>query len=266
MLGAEQRLRAVDRELLDLVDDLAAAVVALARIALGVLVRRHRADRLEHGRPGEVLGRDQLDLAALALELAPEQLGDLRVDVVEARASVSCSNVVCATAIRLLPPRVRGHATAGSGSADRLAHGRERVLRGDRALAEHDRLVAGEVDARSTATPGSSPPSSAAAHAAPDLLRHVLEPARAGPPARFALVATTAPTRSSDVAASPLGQDGHADADRVGPRAGEPAEAARGVRERRACTAPAGAPAAIVPAAAAQLRHAARRASRGRPR
>ena len=48
VLGAEQLLRAVARELLDLVDDLAAAVVALAGIALGVLVRRHRADRLEH--------------------------------------------------------------------------------------------------------------------------------------------------------------------------------------------------------------------------
>ena len=80
VLGAEERLRAVDRELLDLVDDLAAAVVALARIALGVLVRRHAADRLEHARPGEVLGRDQLDLAALALELAAEQLRDLGVD------------------------------------------------------------------------------------------------------------------------------------------------------------------------------------------
>ena len=41
VLGAEQRLRAVDRELLDDVDELAAAVVALARIALGVLVGQH---------------------------------------------------------------------------------------------------------------------------------------------------------------------------------------------------------------------------------
>ena len=63
VLGAEELLRAVDRELLDLVDDLAAAVVAAAGIALGVLVRRHGADRLEHARPGEVLGCDQLDLA-----------------------------------------------------------------------------------------------------------------------------------------------------------------------------------------------------------
>jgi hypothetical protein len=50
VLGAEELLRAVDRELLDLVDDLAAAVVALAGIALGVLVRRHGADGLEHRR------------------------------------------------------------------------------------------------------------------------------------------------------------------------------------------------------------------------
>ena len=84
VLGAEQLLRAVDRRLLDLVDDLAAAVVAPARIALGVLVRRHRADRLEDRRPGEVLGGDQLDLVALPLELAAEQLGDRRVDLVEA--------------------------------------------------------------------------------------------------------------------------------------------------------------------------------------
>ena len=81
VLGAEERLRPVDRQLLDLVDDLAAAVVALARITLGVLVRRHRADRLEHARPGEVLGRDQLDLVPLPLRLAPQQIGDLGVDV-----------------------------------------------------------------------------------------------------------------------------------------------------------------------------------------
>ena len=63
VVGAEERLRPVDRELLELVDDLAAAVVAAAGIALRVLVRRDRADGLEDRRPREVLGRDQLDLA-----------------------------------------------------------------------------------------------------------------------------------------------------------------------------------------------------------
>ena len=51
VLGAEQRLRAVDRELLDHVDELAAAVVALARIALGVLVGQHASPDTP-GRPG----------------------------------------------------------------------------------------------------------------------------------------------------------------------------------------------------------------------
>ncbi len=83
VLGAEQRLRAVDRELLDHVDVLAAAVVALARVALGVLVGEHAAlalqDRLRH----EVLRGDHLQRALLAVELEVEGLGDLGVDVGE---------------------------------------------------------------------------------------------------------------------------------------------------------------------------------------
>ena len=85
MLGAEEREGALARKLLHLVDDLAAAVVPLPRVALRVLVRRRRPDRLEHRGPREVLGRDQLDLAALPLELAPECVGDLGIDVGETR-------------------------------------------------------------------------------------------------------------------------------------------------------------------------------------
>ena len=73
VLRAEECLRTVDRELLDLVDDLAAAVVAPARIALRVLVRRDAADGLEHRGPREVLRRDELDLVALARELLLEK-------------------------------------------------------------------------------------------------------------------------------------------------------------------------------------------------
>ena len=83
VLGPENRLRALDRKPLDLVDHLAAAVVPLSGIPLGVLVRRHRPGCLEHRRPGEVLGRDQLDLTALAPELALDQPRDLRIDVAE---------------------------------------------------------------------------------------------------------------------------------------------------------------------------------------
>ena len=43
VLGAEQRLGPLAGQVLDLVDDLVAAVVALARVALAVLVGEHRA-------------------------------------------------------------------------------------------------------------------------------------------------------------------------------------------------------------------------------
>ena len=84
MLGTEERLRAVDRELLDLVDDLAAAVVATTRIALRVLVRGHAAHGFEQRGPREVLRRDELDLATLPLELALEERRDLGIDIGEA--------------------------------------------------------------------------------------------------------------------------------------------------------------------------------------
>ena len=77
--GAEQLLGALDGERLGDVDELAAAVVALARIALGVLVGHHRALRLEH-RPGDdVLRGDQLDLVLLAAELLGDRVGDLGI-------------------------------------------------------------------------------------------------------------------------------------------------------------------------------------------
>ena len=81
VLGAEQRLGAVDRELLGDVDVLAAAVVALARVALGVLVGEDRALALEHRDRHEVLRGDHLERALLALELEREHLGDLRIDL-----------------------------------------------------------------------------------------------------------------------------------------------------------------------------------------
>ena len=83
VLGPEQRLGAVDRELLGDVDLLAAAVVTAAGIALGVLVGQHRAGRVEHRLGNEVLRGDHLQRVLLASELAVEHLGDLGVDVGE---------------------------------------------------------------------------------------------------------------------------------------------------------------------------------------
>ena len=81
VVAAEHLLRAVDGELLDDVDVLAAAVVALAGIALGVLVRQDAALALEDGLGHEVLGGDHLQRAPLAIELEVDGLGDLRVDL-----------------------------------------------------------------------------------------------------------------------------------------------------------------------------------------
>src|SRR5690606_4858489 len=67
VIGAEQLLGAVDGQLLDDVDVLAAAVITLARVAFGVLVGQHAALGFHHRRAGVVLGGDQLDVLFLAL-------------------------------------------------------------------------------------------------------------------------------------------------------------------------------------------------------
>jgi hypothetical protein len=77
--------RQLDRERLGDVDELAAAVVAPAGIAFGVLVRHHRALRLEHGAGDDVLRGDELDLLALTTELELDRAGDLRIGAREVR-------------------------------------------------------------------------------------------------------------------------------------------------------------------------------------
>ena len=79
VLDTEQRLGPVDRDRLDLVDDLLALVVALARVALGVLVREDAAGGLEHGGGHVVLAGDQPDGLALSVLLGIDQAGDLGV-------------------------------------------------------------------------------------------------------------------------------------------------------------------------------------------
>ena len=65
-IGAEDLLDAVDRELLGDVHVLAAAVVALAGVAFGVLVGQLRALRRHDGGRGVVFAGDQLDVLFLA--------------------------------------------------------------------------------------------------------------------------------------------------------------------------------------------------------
>ena len=58
-----------DREILGLVNLGAAAVVAAAGIALGILIGQGRAERREHAWAGEILAGDQLQATADAAKL-----------------------------------------------------------------------------------------------------------------------------------------------------------------------------------------------------
>ena len=124
MLGAEELLRARVADLLGDVHHLAAAVVAPARVALGVLVRQRRAERGEHRRAGQVLARDELQPAAQPLQLVEHDPGDLRV--------LPLKRVEIGTPEGLLagPFAVLAHGTNGTvrrpaqGSARRLAEPR----------------------------------------------------------------------------------------------------------------------------------------------
>ena len=79
VLGAEELFGAGDGEPLDLVHDLAAAVVALARQPLGVFVGHDVGHGLLDRRADVVLGGDQLDAVELAALLAADEVGDLGV-------------------------------------------------------------------------------------------------------------------------------------------------------------------------------------------
>ena len=113
VVGAEELLRAVDGELLDLVDDLAAAVVALAREALRVLVGEDRAHGLQHRVAGEVLARDHLQRVGLALGLGAQQAGDLGVGLGDVLREVALVVDEAHAAPRLWwwfqDPRVQGY-------------------------------------------------------------------------------------------------------------------------------------------------------------
>ena len=65
-ISMKQLFRAVDRQSLGDVDELAPAVVALARIAFGVLVGELRPLRLQNARADVIFRRDQLDVLFLA--------------------------------------------------------------------------------------------------------------------------------------------------------------------------------------------------------
>ncbi|MNN18096.1 hypothetical protein D3C81_1313010 [compost metagenome] len=83
---AEQCLGTVNGQLLDHIDVLAPAIVALARVTFGVLVGQLGALGLHHLRAGVVFRGDQLDMVFLALCLGADGGGQCRVDIGEGQA------------------------------------------------------------------------------------------------------------------------------------------------------------------------------------
>jgi len=81
VVAAEELLGARSGQLLGHVHELAPAVVALGRVALGVLVGQHRSDRLEDRRADEVLRGDQLETGVLPVDLVGHRPRDVRIDV-----------------------------------------------------------------------------------------------------------------------------------------------------------------------------------------
>jgi hypothetical protein len=82
--AVEQLLRAVDGDRFRDVDELAAAVVAPARIAFGIFVGEYRALRLEHGARDDILRGDQLDLVLLAIEFLADRAEHVGIAVGQA--------------------------------------------------------------------------------------------------------------------------------------------------------------------------------------
>ena len=87
-LGAEQLLHPLDGEQLGDVDVLAAAVIALARITLGVLVGELRPLRGQHGGAGVILRGDELDVVFLASILGGDRRPQNGVGLGEGQGAV----------------------------------------------------------------------------------------------------------------------------------------------------------------------------------
>ena len=83
VLGSEQLLGSRDGKRLGDIDELAATVVASARVALRVLVRHDRTGRFEHRPAHEVLGCDELESVSLTMGFVRDRGGNLGIGIGE---------------------------------------------------------------------------------------------------------------------------------------------------------------------------------------
>ena len=79
VFGTKQALATLTGNGFDLVNLLAATIVATSRIAFGILVGQHGTLSLKHGTRHEVFGGDHLQAVLLSRQLSVEYLGDFGV-------------------------------------------------------------------------------------------------------------------------------------------------------------------------------------------
>ena len=79
VLGAKNFTHTFDGQILDLIDTFAAAVIALARIALCILIGEHRTHRRHNSFADDVLRCDQLNVARLTVVLRLNQTAEFGV-------------------------------------------------------------------------------------------------------------------------------------------------------------------------------------------
>ena len=111
-LAAEQPGDTLDRDPLDDIDILAAAVIALAGKSFGIFVGQHRALRFQNRARDDVLGSNQLDLVTLTPSsslIASSISGSTASKAAEKRVSISLARLGLVADIRnLLAPRAAG--------------------------------------------------------------------------------------------------------------------------------------------------------------
>ena len=133
--GTKQLLGPANRQLLDGVDVLTAAVVALGRQPLGIFVGEHRALGLHHGPGGEVFGGDQLQVGLLTIQLLADQCRDGGVPGGERLVEGSTAGEGHGW-ISILVPIVRNVFQCGEWVANRAQKNRPRAVGGKNAPGE----------------------------------------------------------------------------------------------------------------------------------
>ena len=86
MFGAEETLRAIDRQLLDDIDILATAIPAFPGIAFRVFVRQARTLRFHDRAAGEIFRSDEFDVFALPFFFRRDGVKNFRIGLAQAAA------------------------------------------------------------------------------------------------------------------------------------------------------------------------------------